>query len=216
MIKPSEAILAFICWLPFTFWVTWATLGPVVTISFVPVWVLSTIYPFMKRITPFPQVVLGAIIGGAVFPGWAGITGKLEGLDQALPLFFATASWVIYFDVFYATQDRPDDEKIGVKSLAVLMGKNVWMLLTVLGALQVVLFAITALRADLSLIFWVLGLGVWVVSVPWHILSLDLKDRESGGRVFKNNIKLGLYFTGVSLLELFAVRVYHVTLTKML
>ncbi|KAJ6142505.1 UbiA-like prenyltransferase [Penicillium samsonianum] len=215
MISTSEAIVAFICWLPITLAVTWGTLGPAVTAGFIPVWVLSTIYPFMKRIMPFPQVVLGAIIGGAVFPGWVGITGDLKGLDQALPLFFATASWVVYFDVFYATQDRPDDEKIGVKSLAVLMGKNVQILLAVLGALQVLLFAVTALRADMSLIFWVLGLGVWMVNVPWHILSLDLKDRHSGGRIFKSNIKLGLYLTGVSLLELFVVRVYDVSLANM-
>ncbi|KAJ5186083.1 Amidohydrolase 2 [Penicillium cf. griseofulvum] len=158
MISTSEAVVAFICWLPVTLSVTWGTLGPAVTVGFIPVWVLSTIYPFMKRIMPFPQVVLGAIIGGAVFPGWVGITGDLRNLDQALPLFFATAAWVVYFDIFYATQDRPDDEKIGVKSLAVLMGKNVQVLLAVLGVLQVLLFAVTALRAEMSLIFWVLGL----------------------------------------------------------
>ncbi|KAJ5951551.1 uncharacterized protein N7479_009964 [Penicillium vulpinum] len=216
MINTSEAIVAFICWLPITLSITWGTLGPAVTAGFIPVWVLSTIYPFMKRIMPFPQVVLGAIIGGAVFPGWVGITGDLKNLDQALPLFFATAAWVVYFDVFYATQDRPDDEKIGVKSLAVLMGNNVQLLLAVLGALQVLLFAVTALRADMSLIFWVMGLGVWMVSMPWHILSLDLTDRRSGGRIFKSNIKLGLYLTGVSLLELFVVRVYHVSLANMM
>lgn len=215
MISTSEAVVAFLCWLPVTLAITWGTLGPAVTAGFIPVWVLSTIYPFMKRIMPFPQVVLGAIIGGAVFPGWVGITGDLKDLDQALPLFFATASWVVYFDVFYATQDRPDDEKIGVKSLAVLLGKNVQILLAVLGALQVLLFAVTALRADMSLIFWVLGLGVWMVNVPWHILSLDLKDRHSGGRIFKSNIKLGLYLTGVSLLELFVVRVYDISLANM-
>jgi 6-methylsalicylate decarboxylase len=215
MIRTTEAIIAFICWVPFTLGITWATLGPAVMISFIPVWVLSAIYPFMKRIIPFPQVVLGITIGGAVFPGWVGITHELDHLEQALPLFFATASWVVYFDIFYATQDSPDDKKIGVKSLAVLMGDHVWILLTALGVLQAVFFAVTALRANLSLIFWLLGLGVWVVSVPWHIMSFDLKDRHSGGRIFKANIKLGLYLTGISLLELFLVRVYHVPLTRL-
>ena len=60
-----------------------------------PVWVLSTIYPFMKRVTSFPQIVLGAIIGAAVFPGWASVTGDLATLSQGLPLFFANASWVV-------------------------------------------------------------------------------------------------------------------------
>ncbi|GKZ18417.1 hypothetical protein AbraIFM66951_000976 [Aspergillus brasiliensis] len=209
MISTPEALLAFACWVPVTLAITWVTLGPAVAASFIPVWVLSVIYPFMKRLMPFPQVVLGAIIGGAVFPGWVGVTGELEHLDQALPLFFATAAWVVYFDVFYATQDLPDDKKAGVKSLAVWMGPNVKILLTVLGILQIAFFAMTALRAELSLIFWVLGVGVWAVSVPWHVLSLDLKDRHSGGWVFKANIKLGLYMTGVSLLEIFLLRMQH-------
>ncbi|OQE41429.1 hypothetical protein PENCOP_c005G03379 [Penicillium coprophilum] len=95
------------------------------------------------------------------------------------------------------------------------MGRNAQTLLAVLGALQVLLFAVTALRADMSLIFWVLGLGVWMVGMPWHILSLDLTDRHSGSRIFKSNIKLGLYLTGVSLLELFAVRVFDISLATM-
>jgi 4-hydroxybenzoate polyprenyltransferase len=206
MIQTNEAIFAFLCWIPVTLGTTWAILGPAVMVSYIPVWVLSFIYPFMKRLIHFPQVVLGAIIGGAVFPGWVGITNELNNLDQALPLFFATAFWVIYFDIFYATRDSPDDKRIGVKSLAVLMGSHVWILLTVLGALQVAFFAVTALRANLSYIFWIFGLGVWVVSVPWHIMSLDLKDRNSGGRIFKANIKLGLYLTVVCMLELIVVR----------
>ncbi|KAJ5769076.1 hypothetical protein N7520_003635 [Penicillium odoratum] len=210
MISTTEAIIAFICWLPVTLIVTWMTMGPAATASFVPVWVLSTIYPFMKRIMPFPQVVLGAIIGGAVFPGWVGVTGDLNNMSQALPLFFATATWVVYFDVFYAMQDRPDDMKIGLNSLAIFLGNNIQVPLAVLCASQVILFAITAVQAELSLIFWVLGLGVWMVSVPWHIMTLDLKDRNSGGVVFKRNIKLGLYLTVVSLVELFVVRVYDV------
>jgi 4-hydroxybenzoate polyprenyltransferase len=164
----------------------------------------------MKRLIPFPQVVLGAVIGGAVFPGWVSITNHIswEDFEAALPLFFATASWVVYFDVFYATQDSADDAKIGVKSLAVLMGSHVRLLLGALGLVQVGFFAVTALRAHLSLIFWVLGLGVWAVNIPWHIKSLDIRDSKSGGRIFKANIKLGLYLTGVTLMELIFTRVY--------
>lgn len=200
--------MVFVVWLPITLAITWATLGKEAVVSFIPIWVLSTIYPFMKRLIPFPQVVLGAVIGGAVFPGWVAITHELGGLEAAVPLFFATAVWVVYFDVFYATQDSSDDAKIGVNSLAVLMGKHVWALLSVLGLMQVVFFAFTALRARLSPIFWVFGVGAWAVSIPMHIIALDVNDRKSGGRIFKANIKLGLYLTGVSLLELAFTRVY--------
>lgn len=59
----------------------------------------------------------------------------------------------------------------------------------------------------MSMIFWVFGLGVWAVNIPWHLLSLDLKDRKSGGKIFKANIMLGLYMTIVTVIELMVTRV---------
>lgn len=60
----------------------------------------------------------------------------------------------------------------------------------------------------MSAIFWVLGVGVWALNIPWHLFSLDLQDRKSGGRIFKANIKLGLYMTAITVIELFITRVY--------
>lgn len=207
MITTRDAVLAFLLWIPITIWVTWATLGDKAVVGFVPVWILSFVYPFMKRLIPFPQVVLGAAIGAAVFPGWVAITQQLDHLADAIPLFSATACWVVYFDVIYATQDTPDDEKIGVKSLAILMASHMQTFLSVLAILQVALFALAARQARSSLIFWILGVCVWALNLPWHIISLDTSDRRSGGRVFKANIKLGLYLTVVSIAELVVNRV---------
>lgn len=215
MITVSEAIAVFIAWLPICYYLVKYSLGDEAVIAFIPVWVFSTVYPFMKRVIPFPQVVLGGIIGGAVFPGWVAVTQNMDDIQAALPLFFATASWVVYFDLFYATQDSADDKKIGVKSLAVLMGDNIWLLLSALGALQVGFFAVTALRAHLSLVFWIAGLAVWAGSMPWHIWRLDLSDRGSGGRIFKDNIKLGLYLTLVTLIELGFTRVYMTGVSRL-
>jgi len=106
MLTTTEAVLAFLAWIPITIGITYITFGHVGVVTFTPIWILSLIYPLMKRVIPFPQVILGAVIGGAVFPGWASITNSLEGLDQALPLFAAVFTWVVYFDVFYATQVR--------------------------------------------------------------------------------------------------------------
>ncbi|TGJ86894.1 hypothetical protein E0Z10_g1855 [Xylaria hypoxylon] len=207
MISNRNAVLAFLLWMPVTVWVTNATLGDKAVIAFVPIWILSFVYPFMKRLIPFPQVVLGATIGAAVFPGWVAITQRLDDVGEAVPLFWATAVWVVYFDVIYATQDSPDDEKIGVKSLAIFMAKHMTTFLSVLAILQVALFAQAARQAHSSLIFWIFGVCVWALNMPWHLLSLDISDRKSGGRVFKANIKLGLYMTGVSIAELIVNRV---------
>ena len=104
MITFPEAIVAFLAWLPVVAAITYSTLGEAGILTFLPIWGLSLVYPFMKRLIPFPQVVLGAIIGAAVFPGWAAITGDLSDLENALPLFAATMSWVVYFDLCYALQ----------------------------------------------------------------------------------------------------------------
>lgn len=82
------------------------------------------------------------------------------------------------------------------------------MFLAFLGLLQVGFFAMTALKANMSAIFWVFGLGVWTVNVPWHVLSLDIANPESGGKIFKANIMLGLYMTAIMLIEVVATRVY--------
>lgn len=74
--------------------------------------------------------------------------------------------------------------------------------LAFLGLLQVTFFTITGLRAQMSPVFWILGLGVWTVNVIWHVASLDLNNRKSGGKIFKANIMLGLYMTVISVLEL--------------
>ena len=66
----------------------------------------------------------------------------------------------------------------------------------------------TALKANMSVIFWVFGLGIWTLNIPWHILSLDMANPKSGGRIFKANIMLGLYMTAIMLMEMFATRVY--------
>ncbi|KAL8703728.1 MAG: hypothetical protein Q9201_003101 [Fulgogasparrea decipioides] len=212
MISYSKAIITFLAWIPIILATTYYTLGETGVITSAPVWVLSLIYPFMKRLIPFLHFVLGAIQGAAVFPGWTAITNGLSGLGKAVPLFAATFSWVVYFDVIYAVQDREDDAKIGVKSLAVLLGSKTWIFLSVLALSQVAFYAVTAVKANVSWIFWIFGLGVWAANLPWHVYSLDIMNRKSGDKIFKANIRMGLYMTGIALVELMVTRVYLRTL----
>ena len=208
MIIYWEAVAVFVAWILIILAVTYYTLGAVAVITFAPIWMLGVIYPLMKRLMPFPHLVIGVVHGAFVFSGWASITDSLDGWEKGIPLFAAVMVWVIYFDVFYATQDYQDDKKIGVKSLVVVLGERTWMLVTVLGLRQLALFVLTALMAQLSYFFWVFGVGVWALNVPWHLRSLDMRDRTSGGKVFRANIMLGLYMTVVAVLEMLTTRVY--------
>lgn len=94
-----------------------------------------------------------------------------------------------------------------MKSLAVLLGDDVPVFLSCLGVIQIALFSLTAFRANMSALFWVLGVGAWSLNVLYHILALNLNDPKSGGRIFKANIMLGLYFTVVAVAELMVTRV---------
>ena len=104
MISLTGAGAAFIAWMFVTITTTYLMIGPLGVVNFTPTWILSATYPFMKRLIPFPQVVLGLTIGCAVLPGWVSVSNSLQGLDEIIPLFLATAAWVVYFDIFYATQ----------------------------------------------------------------------------------------------------------------
>ena len=82
---------------------------------------LAAVYPFTKRVTHLPQVVLGFAFGWAVPMAYAAQTGNVPG--QAWIVFLATLAWTVAYDTEYAMVDRPDDLRIGVKSSAILFGR---------------------------------------------------------------------------------------------
>ena len=83
---------------------------------------IVAIYPFMKRITYWPQIVLGLAFSWGALMGWAGAFGRLD--LPALLLYAGSISWVIGYDTIYAHQDREDDALIGIKSTALLFGRS--------------------------------------------------------------------------------------------
>lgn len=156
MISYRDAVIVFIAWISAILSVTYYTFGSMAIITFAHIWLLGVIYPLTKRIMPFPHVVIGVIHGAFVVSGWVAAANSLDGWEQGLPLFFAVMVWVIYFDVFDATQDHQDDGKIGVKSLVVVLGgENTGMLVTVLSLVQIALFTLTAFLAHVYFVFWV-------------------------------------------------------------
>ena len=81
---------------------------------------IVVVYPFMKRITYWPQIVLGLAFSWGALMGWATAFGRLDA--PALVLYAGAISWVIGYDTIYAHQDREDDALIGIKSTALLFG----------------------------------------------------------------------------------------------
>src|SRR5581483_2718846 len=100
---------------------------------------IVAVYPFMKRITYWPQIVLGLAFSWGALMGWAAAFGSLD--IAPLLLYAGSIAWVIGYDTIYAHQDREDDALIGIKSTALLFGPRTKRMLVLFYGAAVVLIA---------------------------------------------------------------------------
>jgi len=156
------------------------------------------IYPFMKRVTYWPQVVLGLAFSYGALMGWPAAFGRLDW--PALVLYAGSISWVIGYDTIYAHQDREDDLLIGIKSTALLFGENTRPMLAGFYAGAVVLIGIAGLLAGGGLIF-ALGLAGFAAHLAWQVARLDINNSAHCLRLFKSNRDAGLILFGAMLVE---------------
>jgi 4-hydroxybenzoate polyprenyltransferase len=150
---------------------------------------IVAVYPFMKRITWWPQVVLGLAFSWGALMGFAVFLGQL-GLP-ALFLYAGSIAWVIGYDTIYAHQDTEDDALIGVKSTARLFGAQTHRALVVFYSLAVVLIGAAMALSGAGISAWI-GLAVFAVHLGWQIARLRIDDSALCLRVFKSNRDAGL------------------------
>jgi 4-hydroxybenzoate polyprenyltransferase len=151
--------------------------------------IIVVVYPFMKRITWWPQVVLGLAFSWGALMGFAVI---LERIDlTALILYAGSIAWVIGYDTIYAHQDAEDDALIGIKSTALLFGANTRPALVAFYALAVALIAAALLLAGAGWLAW-LGLAAFAAHLGWQIARLEIGDPGLCLRLFKSNRDAGL------------------------
>jgi 4-hydroxybenzoate polyprenyltransferase len=151
--------------------------------------VIVVVYPFMKRITWWPQVVLGLAFSWGALMGFAVTLGRID--LTAIALYAGSISWVIGYDTIYAHQDAEDDALIGIKSTARLFGARTRRALAVFYALAVMLICIALLLAGAGWPAWT-GLVVFAAHLAWQIRRLDISDPALCLRVFKSNRDAGL------------------------
>jgi 4-hydroxybenzoate polyprenyltransferase len=150
---------------------------------------IVAVYPFMKRITYWPQIVLGLAFSWGALMGWAGALGGLD--SRPLLLYAGAIAWVIGYDTIYAHQDRDDDALIGIKSTALLFGDRTKPMLTIFYGLAVVLIGIAGARAGAGALFG-LGLAAFAAHLGWQIMRLDIRDPDLCLAVFKSDRDAGL------------------------
>jgi 4-hydroxybenzoate polyprenyltransferase len=161
---------------------------------------IVAVYPFMKRITYWPQIVLGLAFSWGALMGWAAAFGRLD--VPALLLYAGSISWVIGYDTIYAHQDREDDALIGIKSTALLFGERTKPLLSLFYALAVVLIAAAGFLAGGGLLF-AAGLLAFAAHLAWQVVRLDIADPDLCLKLFKSDRDAGLILFAGLLLDAF-------------
>ena len=156
------------------------------------------IYPFMKRITYWPQIFLGLAFSWGALMGWPAAFGRLDW--PALVLYAGSICWVIGYDTIYAHQDREDDLLIGIKSTALLFGERTPAMLASFYSAAVVLISVAGLAAGGGLIF-TLGLIAFAAHLAWQVTRLDIDDPAHCLVLFKSNRDAGLILFGAMLLD---------------
>lgn len=146
--------------------------------------VLASAYPFMKRYTHLPQVVLGAAFAWAVPMAFAAEQEALP--DVVWLLYIATLTWTVAYDTQYAMVDREDDLKIGVKSTAILFGDADKLIIGVLQGLTILTFIMVGDKIGATWPFYLsllVGAGLFV----YHQYLIKDREREPCFQAFLNN-----------------------------
>jgi 4-hydroxybenzoate polyprenyltransferase len=151
--------------------------------------IVVVVYPFMKRITYWPQAVLGLAFSWGALMGFAVILARIDA--AALWLYAGSIAWVIGYDTIYAHQDTEDDALIGVKSTALLFGKNTRGWLALFYGLAVILIGAALWSAGAGLPAW-LGLVAFAAHLVSQIIRLRIADSTLCLRLFRGNRDAGL------------------------
>jgi 4-hydroxybenzoate polyprenyltransferase len=155
------------------------------------------VYPFMKRITSWPQAVLGLAFAWGGLMGWAAIMGSLAW--PAVLIYAAAISWTMGYDTIYALQDLRDDSVIGVRSTARLFGTRVRLAVGLLFAGAVILGEAALLTAGVGLVAQI-GLLAFAAHLVWQVCAIDPQDERQALMLFRSNRDAGLLlFAGLAL-----------------
>jgi len=151
--------------------------------------ILVALYPLAKRVTWWPQLVMGLTFGFGAPLGYAAAAGRIDPAWAAL--YAAAILWDLGFDTIYAHQDREDDALAGVKSTARLFGERTRPFLAACYAAALVALGIAG---------WLAGLGVWfwpalvlpAVLLSYQLVTLDIHDPAGCLRLFRLNRETGI------------------------
>lgn len=195
-ISAKEALLTFGILVGISAALVLATNGLTIALSFAGL-ALAAIYPFCKRFTFYPQLVLGAAFSWAIPMAFAAQTNSLPMLLWLV--YIANLLWTVAYDTQYAMCDREDDLQIGVKSTAILFGEADRAVIGLLQGLTLVCLLLVGSRFELGL-FYYLGLLGMLLGFAWQQWLIRDRDPQACLRAFLSNHWVGmLVFIGLAL-----------------
>jgi 4-hydroxybenzoate polyprenyltransferase len=145
-------------------------------------------YPFMKRITYWPQIFLGLNFNWGALIGWTAVTGAIAW--PPLLLYVGGVFWTIGYDTIYAHQDKEDDIRIGVKSSAIALGPHTRPWLFAFYGAALLLWGAAGYAAGLGAMFWA-GLIFAAVQLGWQAADVATEDPADCLRKFRSNRAIG-------------------------
>jgi len=187
-IEPQEALILFGCLCFSAFFLVLMTNRMTIALSFGGV-AIATIYPFIKRYSNLPQVVLGAAWAWSIPMAYTAQTGTL--VKEIWVLYFAVVLWTVAFDTFYAMVDRKDDLKVGIKSTAILFGDLDLFWIGVLQALTLLALVVTGDTFKLGMVYFGGVLAAGLLFIYQQIIARN-RQPEACFKAFRNNQWVGM------------------------
>jgi len=195
-ISPKAALLVFFALGLAAFALVLLTNALTIKISFIAL-ALAVLYPFTKRWTNLPQLILGLAFAMSVPMAFSAQTGTVPA--SAGWIFLATVLWTLIYDTLYAMADRDEDLKIGVKSTAILFAKYDHIFITLLQVLLMIVFIKIGNLFDLGA-FYDISLIIILFFMIYHQILIKKRQKMDYFKAFINNHFVGMtMFLGIFL-----------------
>lgn len=197
-VTTGEALRLFVVLCLIAFGLVASLNNTLVLLLSLPAVILAALYPFTKRWFSMPQAVLGLAFSWGIPMAYAAVLGSVPWND-VVPLMAANVCWVVAYDTFYAMADREEDRRIGVKSSAILFGRQDRAITCALQVTTLLLLGWLGRDQGMGLIFG-LALAVAALMAAWQQGLIRHRDPARCMRAFLSNNRFGaLIFVGIAL-----------------
>lgn len=155
---------------------------------------LVIIYPLMKRVTHWPQLILGMAFNWGALLGWSAVNGSCN-WPLCLPLYVAGICWTIVYDTIYAHQDKVEDVLLGIKSTAIKFGEKTKLWLSGFSATMISGLVATGLQCNQTWPYYT-SVGLVAAHLATQLYTLNINDQTNCLNKFVSNQRVGLLLFG--------------------